>query len=215
MSTTTREALISGDYFESASFVGLELGAIDLSRKEFQSCTFRGVKLPASQWLGTLLEDCTFELCDLTNMLPRGLVARDVRFAECKLLGVDWANAAPHPRLAFEACDLRYAAFSAMHLRKTPFLRSQITEATFVDVDLTESDFDGSDLAGTSFRECQLQKVDFSGARGLLLDPTKNRVKDARVSLEAAALLAASFGLRVAGYGEREPAQRARGRRST
>lgn len=218
MTTTSRERLLAEGYFEGESFVGLELGEADLSRKEFQSCSFRNVRLAASRWMGTLLEDCTFEACDLSNFSPKGLAARDVRFAECKLLGVDWTGVSPHPRLAIEACDLRYAAFSSVHLRKTPFLRSQITEATFVDVDLTECDFDGSDLAGTTFRECVLHKADFTGARGVLLDPAKNRVKDARVSLEAAALLAASFGLQVGGCAEREPTaarpQRTRGRRS-
>lgn len=221
MTTSTRERLLSEAYFEGESFVGLELGEADLSRKEFQSCTFRSVKLAGSRWMGALLEDCTFELCDLSNFAPKGLAARDVRFSECKLLGVDWTSVSPHPRVAFEACDLRYASFASVHLRKTTFLRSQITEATFADVDLTECDFDGSDLEGTTFRECVLHKANFSGARGLLLDPAKNRVKDARISLEAAVLLAASFGLRVGGHGEREGAspgspraQRARGRRS-
>jgi uncharacterized protein YjbI with pentapeptide repeats len=221
MTTTVRDRLLAEAYFEGESFLGLELGEADLSRKEFQSCTFRNVKLPSSRWMGALLEDCTFELCDLSNFSPKGLATRDVTFSECKLIGVDWTGVSPHPRIAFEACDLRYAAFASAHLRKTPFRRSQITGATFVDVDLTECDFDGSDLAGTTFRECVLHKADFSGARGVLLDPAKNRVKDARISLDAAALLAASFGLRVAGYAVGEPAssgapraQRARGRRS-
>jgi uncharacterized protein YjbI with pentapeptide repeats len=198
--TTSTELLRDGDVFEGETFVGLDAPGLDLSRKEFQGCTFRHGKLPESIWTGAVLEDCVFELCDLTRIAPKGIALRDVRFVECKLLGVDWKDVGPSPRVSFEACDLRYASFAAVHLRSTAFVRSQLVEASFVDVDLEASDFDGSDLTGATFRGCALKKTDFSRARGVLLDPAANRVKDARVSLEAAVLLARSFGMRVSGF---------------
>lgn len=208
---STPDRLLAEDSFEHETFVGVDMQGLDCSRKEFEGCTFKNAKLPESRWMGAVLEDCTFELCDLANMVPRGLTARDVRFNECKLLGVDWTGIGTAPRVAFEACNLRYSIFANVDLRRTAFFRSVITEGTFVAVDLTESDFDGSDLTGTTFSECVLRKTDFTRARGLLVDPAKNRVKDVRVSIESAVLLAASFGMRVGGFqGSDEPPRRRR-----
>lgn len=204
------DRLLSEDRHEGVVFAGLDARGVDLSRKELEGCTFRNAKLPESRWLGAVLEDCTFELCDLSNMVPKGLAARDVRFRECKLVGVDFASLAPSPRLSFEGCDLRYAAFASMHLRKTSFARARLEEATFTDVDLSESDFADAALAGALFQDCVLRKADFSQARGALLDPAKNRVKDAKISLEGAVLLATSLGLKVSGFdgGERPSRKR-------
>jgi uncharacterized protein YjbI with pentapeptide repeats len=197
---TTRERLLSEDRFENESFIGVDLSGVDLSRKELEGCTFRNAKLSETRWLGTVLEDCVFETCDLSNMSPKGLTARDVRFRECKLLGVDWSGVTPSVAVSFDGCDLRYAQLVKMHLRKTKFLRCTLVEAAFVEVDLMESDFEGSDLTGATFRDCVLKKADFTQARGVLIDATKNQVKDVRVSVEAAVLLATSLGMRVSGF---------------
>jgi uncharacterized protein YjbI with pentapeptide repeats len=204
------EALLSSDRHEGVVFAGLDARGVDLSRKELEGCTFRNARLPESRWTGAVLEDCAFEGCDLSNMVAKGLALRDVRFVECKLLGVDFAALAPSPRLSFDACDLRYAAFAKMHLRRTSFVRSRLEEATFDDVDLSESDFAEAALEGAIFKDCTLRKADFSQARAALLDPAKNRVKDAKISLEGAVLLATSLGLKVSGFdaGERPSRKR-------
>ena len=207
---TPLEQLRTADSFDGETFVGLDAHAIDLSHKEFEGCTFRNMKLSDSRWMGAVLEDCTLEGCDLSGAVPRGMVTRDVRFNECKLLGVDWTGLGTAPRVAFESCDLRYAIFSKIDLTKTAFIRSNITEASFVEVDLSESDFDGSDLTGTTFTSCVLRKADFTRALGVHLDPAKNRVKDVRVSIESAVLLAASFGMRVGGFQQNDVRPRRR-----
>ncbi len=207
---TAIDRLLAADSFDGETFVGLEAHAIDLSHKELVGCAFKNMKLSESRWMGAVLEDCTFEACDLSGAVPRGMTTRDVRFSECKLLGVDWTGLVAAPRVAFDTCDLRYAIFSKLDLSKTAFLRSNITEATFVEVDLAECDFDDSDLTGTTFTGCILRRADFTRARGLFVDPAKNRVKDARVSIESAMLLAASFGMRVGGFQQADERPRRR-----
>jgi len=194
----------AGPYFEHATFSGLDLPAADLSGKEFFGCTFKSLKLQESLWNKARLEDCVFEDCDLTRMQPKRLVAYGVEMRGCKLMGIDWTDLAPNPQLSFADCNLRYASFVSLNLRKTRFLRCRVTEANFVGVDLREADFADSDLTGSTLADCQLGKADFSRARGVCVNPAKNRVKDAVISLESAVLVAMSFGMKVSGFGEDE-----------
>ena len=196
----TIEELERGRVFEDQVLEGIEASELDLSGKDFVRCTFRKVKLPESLWKGAHLEDCTFEDCDLTRMHPASLALSGVDFRGCKLLGVDWAGVGRNPQVTFEDCDLRYASFVALGLRRTPFLRCKAREANFIDTDLTEADFEGSDLTGCVFNRATLAKTRLAGAQGVFLDPARNRVRDAQVSVECAVLLALSFGLQVEGY---------------
>jgi uncharacterized protein YjbI with pentapeptide repeats len=212
---TASEKLRAQDSFEDEQFEGLDLTQFDFSGKEFVRCAFRNAKLQESRWSKVRLEDCAFEECDLTRMVPGDLRAYGVRFKGCKLMGVEWTRATLHPQLAFEDCNLRYASFVELSLRGTPFVRCKAMEANFVDVDLTEADFTGADLSGASFQGATLARADLSTASGAFLDPAKNRVKDAKISVDTAVLLAAFHGLRVAGYHDDPPRSSGRGRRNT
>jgi fluoroquinolone resistance protein len=65
---------------------------------------------------------------------------------------------------------------------------------------LAHAVFEETDLTGTRFERCDLREADFTRAQGAFFDPTRNRVKGARVSLETAALVAVSLGLVVSGF---------------
>jgi fluoroquinolone resistance protein len=192
--------LQAGDFFADRGFSDLALDGADLSGKELQRCTFRRCKLPASRWARSKLEDCLFEHCDLTRMVPLGLALRDVTFKDSKLMGVDWTDLGPLPRVAFEACDLRYASFVKLKLRATGFLRCTARESNFIDVDLTEADFTGSDLTDSTIRGCTLARTNLARATGVLFDVQGNRVKGARIGLEAALAMARAAGMVVESF---------------
>jgi fluoroquinolone resistance protein len=193
------DRLLADERFDDAAFVGLDLAGVDLGGKEFSGCTFTRCKAQESRWRRARLDECRFEECDLTRIQVRGMIALDLRFAGCKLMGVEWAELGHLPRLAFTGCVLEFASFVGLDLRGVPFLSSQITEANFFDVDLREADFSGSELRGAVFRGCALDKADFSAATGALIDPATNDARGAVISLETAALLAMQRGLVVAG----------------
>ena len=194
------------------TFEGLDLGGFDFEGKDFYRCTFRNTKLAETRWPRSRLEDCVFEDCDLTQMKPGDGSALGVRFLRCKLMGVAWDNLSPASQLAFEECNLRYASFVRAPLRKTKFLRCRAQEANFLDSDLREADFTGTDLTAANFQGADLREADLSLAENVFVDPAKNRVRGLRVSVGTAAALAASFGMRVAGYEEepRRPGKRGR-----
>ena len=207
-----RQRLLAEDSFENETFRDLDLERAELSGKDFYRCTFEGCRLQESRWKNSRLEDCTVRGSDLTRASLSGTGLRGVRFEGSKLMGVDWSAAAPHPELAFQECNLRYASFVGMSLRQTAFLRCMAQEANFLDSDLSESDFAGTDLTAATVRGCTLAHTDFSGASGLLLEPARNKVKDTRVAVEAAVLLAHSLGLAVAGYAPESVKRGKRGR---
>lgn len=191
------------DSFEDETFQDLDLGQADLRERELQGCLFRNVKLGETRWARTRLDDCIFEHCDLTRADVKELVLRGVKFESCKLMGIDFTPLAKFPDIGFTDCDLRYASFVGLALRKTTFTRCAIVEASFIDTDLVESTFDDCQLGGTTFEGCDLRKARFRGAQELFVDPARNQVKGAEIPLEAAVALAASFGMRVSGFGKK------------
>jgi uncharacterized protein YjbI with pentapeptide repeats len=196
------DRLLAGDEFEGETFDGLALESADLGGKDLRDCTFRRCKLGESTWKQSRLEDCVFDACDLTRLAPAGLALRGVELRASKLMGIDFSRVSTLPQVAFADCDLRYAAFVGLALRKTPFLRCTIVEANFVDCDLAEATFTESMLTGTRFQGCELRAADFTGARDLFLDPQRNKLKNTIVPLEAAVLLARSYGMNVLGFGD-------------
>jgi fluoroquinolone resistance protein len=188
---------LEANEIENQTISDLELESGDLAGKQIYGCTFKRAKLIESKWEGARLESCAFEDCDLSRMRLRNLRLVDVAFRRTRLMGSDWTEVSPNPSVTFEECDLRYATFVKVSLRKAIFKGCKIVEANFVRCDLIEADFSGSDLTGTNFEECELGKADLSAARGAFVDPSRNRVKDARISRESAAALASFFGMRV------------------
>jgi uncharacterized protein YjbI with pentapeptide repeats len=197
--------LTTEDYCENETFTGLDLPGAALARKEFFRCTFQGARLQESQWERAQFEDCVFEDCDLSGMKLALATASGVQFKGCKLMGVHWGDLAPHPRLSFADCHLRYSSFSGMKLSGTAFLRCRAGEVSFLDVDLARADFTGTDLTDATFRSCDLSQADFSQARGVFLDPAANKVRGASIPLDAAVRLAHSLGMRVSGFDAEPP----------
>lgn len=184
----------SADSFEEKTFTGLSLTAENLSGKHFFRCRFENCALPESVWKRALLEDCEFHQCDLTRANVAQLGLRGVKFIGSKVMGVDFSGVSANPDVHFEECLLRYASFSKVSLRQAKFVRSQLREMNLYDCDLTDADFSGSDLSGANLRGCTLTRTEFRGATAVFIDPSRNKVKDTRIELDAAAAIAEHFG---------------------
>jgi uncharacterized protein YjbI with pentapeptide repeats len=180
-------------------FEGLDLRGFDFSDKELVACTFRGAILADARWLGCRLEDCVFEDCDLRGFRPKGLALRGVELRRCDLGASQWVEVGSFPAVALADCTLRDAVLASLALKKTRFVRCDLRGAMFVDVDLEGARFEDCDLRKADFERCTLAKADLSTSRGAFVDPAKNRVRGARISVESAALVAATLGFVVTG----------------
>jgi len=87
-------------------------------------------------------------------------------------------------------------------MRKTQFAKCIMDESNWVQVDLSGSVFEECRFSSTRFEGCNLERTKFPRCVDLLLDPSKNRVKGARIPLQSALLLASSFGMRVLGLSD-------------
>jgi fluoroquinolone resistance protein len=198
---STLDHLLQEASFDEETFDRVQIQS-PLCDKELTSCTFRWLRAEASMWKDVRLEECVFEDCDLTRaQFPRTRFL-GVTFRRCKLMGVDWSSIAPNPSLSFDGCDLRYSSFVKMNLRKTVFRGCKASEANFIDCQLGEADFGETDLTGANFEASDLSKANLADAKGAFLAPGKNRVKDARISVETAVFMAMSQGMKVVGYSD-------------
>lgn len=198
---STIEHLLQEFTFDDETFERLQI-TTTLVEKEFTGCTFRGLKAETVIWKSVRFEDCTFENCELTRAQFPHTRFVGVSFRGCKLMGIDWSSIASNPTLFFDSCDLRYASFVKVNLRKTIFRGCKACETNFIDCALVESDFSDTDLTGANFDASDLSKANLTTALGAFVAPGKNRVKDTRISVETAVLMAMAQGMKVAGYGD-------------
>jgi uncharacterized protein YjbI with pentapeptide repeats len=188
--------LLSAPSLEDEVLVGGDLTGADLADRELVRCTIKNARLGQTLWRGARLEECAFEACDLSRMNPAGLVARGVTYADCKLMGVEWAELGTFPEVAFRGCDLRYASFVSLVLRKLRLERCDLRDAQLVEVDLAQAVLDGCQLAGARFERCDLRKASFAGTTGLAFDAAQsNKLAGARVPVETAVRMAEALGL--------------------
>lgn len=165
-----------------------------------------GQELSGLTWESAVLLDCVFEECTFASCNLSMTVLTDSRFVECafigcKMLAVDWtatgAGSLLGQPLRFERCRLDGTTFAGLDLTGFVFRDCQLTDVDFTEADLRRVDFGGSDLSGARFARSDLRDADLRGTRGLALDPRENRLKGARLDLDATPGLLDVFGVTV------------------
>lgn len=59
---------------------------------EYDQCQFRHVNLNSADLSTCIFIDCLFDECDLSLMKLNNTVFRDVRFVNCKMMGIHFEN---------------------------------------------------------------------------------------------------------------------------
>lgn len=110
---------------------------------------------------------------------------QNVRFSDCRLLGVELKNANEFLFEAhFEKCNLELVSFSGMKLKETLFTECSLREVNFIDADLTGSTFTNCNLEKAIFQRTNLEKANLLTSHGYYIDPEENRIHSAKFSLE-------------------------------
>lgn len=152
---------------------------------EFNDCTFIGSKFEKCRLL-----NCRFEKCDLSNIVPLNSEFREVKFTNCKTIGIDWTKAAKIRELSFSECLINYSNFRLLKLPKTVMKKCEVKDADFIETALKDSNFSGSDFENSVFFKTDLSGVDFTRATNYIIDVNNNVLKKTRFSLpEALSLL--------------------------
>jgi uncharacterized protein YjbI with pentapeptide repeats len=91
------------------------------------------------------------------------------------------------------------SSFQGKKLKKTVFTNCNLEGVDFTEADLSEAVFQNCDLKNAIFDRTQLEKADLSTAFNLQLDPERNRLKNAKFSMEGALELLSKYQIKIVG----------------
>lgn len=179
----TFTAMSDPHYFEALRF-GKEIGPEKaLQKGVYEGCSFDDADLSGADLTGFRFIDCQFHNMNLSLAVLRKTGFSEVRFSDCKLLGLNFQDCDPFSfQVSFDRCNLDHSTFVRSSLKKTRFIACSLVEADFTEADLQEALFDHCNLQRAIFLHTRLEKADFRTAHGFNIDPSRNRMKKARFS---------------------------------
>jgi len=159
----------------------------------FESCIFSNADLSEISFL-----ECEFRDCDLTLANLSGTGLKDVKFVNCKMLGMNFKDAAPFLlQIHLNNCHLEESSFYRLDLKGSSFDSCKLMGADFSEADLQSTPIVQCDLSECTFEGCNLTKADFTGSFNCQIDPEKNRLKGARFSRDQLHGLLWKYGIQV------------------
>jgi fluoroquinolone resistance protein len=182
--------------FENSIFTSSN---IDLFEKgEYFNCQFNEIDFSSFNFSGYKFIECQFNNSNLSLCNPNNAFFQQVHFSDCKMLGIHFDYVNPFGlEMSFENCQLNHAIFYQLKLKGSQFENCQLIEVDFSESDLSGSSFYNCDLHGAVFDQTNLEHVDFSSAMNFTIDPSLNKIKNAKFSMEGLPGLLSKFGIQV------------------
>jgi fluoroquinolone resistance protein len=185
-------------YIEGKTFDKIIFSESPLATGEYENCIFQNCIMPGANLSGFQFSACVFKSCDLSNAVMRKTSWRDVKFTDCKLLGVQFGNCEKFLfSPSFTRCLLDLASFYKMNMKKGQFKECRLQEADFTECDLSGAVLDNCDLGRAIFFHTLLEKADLRSAYNYSIDPEQNSLKKAIFSREGIAGLLDKYNLDI------------------
>ena len=176
--------------YENELFEGIRNGE-DLHGIEFYKCTFRNSSFQSSRLIECNFDSCEFVQCNLSLIEINYTVFTDIKFIDCKMLGVNWSGAGGFFSASFDGCLLNNNVFADMNLSRFKFSSCLLVEASFSNTKMMYSIFDECDLHQCQFHQTDLSFANFTTSHNYYINATTNVLKKTLFSLpEAVSLLA-------------------------
>lgn len=190
---------MAGDYFHQIVFdKDTHFSQDSLKANEYEDCRFEHCDMDKADVSQTAFSECTFTDCNLSMARLTKTAFRNVRFQNCKLLGLHFEDANPFGfSVQFEGCILDHSSFYGMNIRETSFVNTSLREVDFTDADISGSAFDKCDLLNAHFENTHLENADFRTAVHFQINPTINKIRKARFSMDNLEGLLISFDISV------------------
>jgi uncharacterized protein YjbI with pentapeptide repeats len=110
---------------------------------------------------------------------------RDVKFKECKMMGLRFDTCNEFGlSFSFEGCQLNHSSFYKTKIKKTIFKNCKLQEVDFTEADVSAGLLDNCDLAQAIFDRTILEKCDLRSAYNYSIDPENSRIKKAKFSTQ-------------------------------
>ncbi len=183
---------------ENCRFIGVDFSDLVLEGHSFDDCEFRSCRFDHGSFGGVIFSTCRFDQCQLTLVSLKHATLADVEFVGCKLVGVNFS----------ECDDLRFSitlnesvldsvVIFDRRMKGTRILGCRVRDSELSGNDLRNADFSGTTFERTNFSRCNLENADFSSCRGYLIDPSTNRLKNAKFSLPEAESFLGFLGIKL------------------
>jgi uncharacterized protein YjbI with pentapeptide repeats len=187
-----------GIYIENKIFEKIIHAESPLIAGEYENCRFLYCDFSNGDFSAYKFIECEFEACNLSLLKLDNTAFREVRFKQCKMLGLHFDTCNKFGLLfRFEACLLDNSIFYNTKIKGTVFKKCQLREADFGDCDLTAAVFAECDLDRAIFDHSILEKADFRTAYNFSIDPEINRIKKAKFASSGLAGLLGKYDLDV------------------
>lgn len=172
------------NYIVDKVFEKSDFSTEPLPKAEYENCIFKNCDFSNSDLSNIKFTDCEFLVCNLSLCKLNKTGLRDVKFKDCKMLGMPFYNCNDLVwAVKFENCQLDHSSFYKLKIKKTIFIGSKLNEADMSECDLSHSVFDHCDLNGTKFENTNLEKSDLRSSYNYSIDPEMNRLNKAKFSL--------------------------------
>jgi len=170
-------------YFEGVSYKKADFTKKPLPAGSYENCIFDGCDFSGTDLSNIKFTDCEFIVCNLSLAKLNNTALRDIKFHECKMLGLLFDNCNKFGfSVSFTNCILNHSSFYQVNIKGAKFIHTQLQEVDFTESDLSGAVFDNCNLDRAIFQHTLLEKSDFSTAYGYAIDPEVNRLKKAKFS---------------------------------
>jgi fluoroquinolone resistance protein len=186
------------EFTENKVFEKISLREDPLPKGVYEECRFLNCDANTADLSGITFRNSSFEGCDLSMANLRNSILQDVKFVNCKMLGLQLSECRSFlMKLDFENCMLKLALFSKLKLKNTSFKNCDLQEADFTEADLTGATFEQCDLLLATFLKTNLEKADFRSAFNYSIDPETNRIRKAFFSIPAVTGLLDKYDIEI------------------
>jgi len=177
------------DYFQE-KFSRLTLSKEIIEEIEFEECQFTNCTFIDCEFKKCKFLNCTFTDCLLSAINLSWSTINEIKFNQCKVIGIDWTKTQQVRDLQFIKSEINYSNFSMLRIPDTKIIDCVAKEVDFSETDLQGSDFQNTDLEKSIFNKTNLTKTDFRRATNYFIDVKNNIITKAQFSLpEALSLL--------------------------
>ncbi len=171
-------------YKEDEKFEKIDFSVKKLEKGEYDNCQFVNCCFSGTDLSGISLSESEFIGCNLSMIKTMQTTFRDVKFKNCKLLGVHFEECSELLfQVNFEDSILDLSSFYKRKLKKIVFKSCSLKEVDFTEADLTQAVFQDCDLEKAVFDHTILDKADLRTAYSYSIDPAANSLKKARFSI--------------------------------
>ena len=163
------------------SYEKQDLSGTELEEATVENCNFTVTNLNESSFAQVDFQNCRF-----LNTKFIGSSFVEVNFQGCLFIGINFSKISTTlVSFGFKQCKFDNCILADIDIRGTQFQESEFVECDFQRAVLLKCSFEASHFSTVSFRSCDLQKADFTDATGYRIDPTINKVRNAKFSMPA------------------------------